>query len=62
MRAGLDMCEVRHIERRLPLHRVEIGHLHFVPGLREALHHEVFERAVERTGFGVGVDEEGFHG
>ncbi|MNI77939.1 hypothetical protein D3C73_1342740 [compost metagenome] len=50
------------IDLRLPLHGVQIGHLHAVAGALQALDREGLQGPVERGGFGVGVDKQNVHG
>ncbi|MCY1235553.1 hypothetical protein D9M72_481750 [compost metagenome] len=49
------------IKLRFPLHRVQIRDLHLVAGIAQPLHREIADGAVERGGFGVGVDEKDVH-
>lgn len=39
----------------LPAHGIEIGNLHFMPGLLKMADGEIFQRAIERARFRMGV-------
>ena len=45
------------IQSRLPAHGIEIGHLYVVAGVLQMLHGKIFQRAVKRTRFGMGVNQ-----
>ncbi|MNC52472.1 hypothetical protein D3C75_1018200 [compost metagenome] len=50
------------IDLRLPLHGMQVGHLHGVAGALQVLNREGLQGAIERGGFGVGVDKQNVHG
>ena len=45
------------IKSRLPAHGVEIGHLHVMTGVLQMLHGKIFQRAVKRMRFRMGVNQ-----
>ncbi len=49
------------VERRFPLHRVQIGNLHRVPGFLEMPEREILQRAVQRFRLGMGIDQQDVH-
>ncbi|MNT60207.1 hypothetical protein D3C72_1977710 [compost metagenome] len=52
---------VGRVELCLPLHRVQVRNLDRVPGIAQALQCEVADRAVQRGGLRMGVDEKYVH-
>ncbi|MNT16198.1 hypothetical protein D3C72_1512880 [compost metagenome] len=61
-RSGLVVQAVAGIERGFPVHRIQVRDLDGVAGRFEALDREILQRAIERGGFGVGVDDQYVHG
>jgi hypothetical protein len=60
-RAPDALGHVVGVERGLPVHRIQIGHLHRMAGGLEMLDREVAQRTVQRARFGMGIDDQHVH-
>jgi hypothetical protein len=50
------------IDRRFPVHGIQVRYLHGAAGRFEAGDGEVLEGTIERLRFGMGVDDQDIHG